>query len=119
MFMAMNRFRVAPEREHDFERVWRDRETYLQEVPGFLEFALLRSDEAGEYISHSVWRDRADFEAWTRSEAFAKGHAQGSLAGILVGPPQLGLYQAVIREAPGEREVDTSEPVSGRQGPRH
>ena len=119
MFVAMNCFRVLAEREHDFESLWRDRETYLQEVPGFVEFALLRSDEEGDYISYSVWRDRTSFEEWARSEAFAKGHAQGSLAGILAGPPQLGLYQAVIREVPGEREVDASEPVPGRQGPHH
>ena len=115
MFVAMNRFRVVPERERDFERVWRERETYLQEVPGFVQFALLRSDQEGEYISHSVWQDRAAFEAWTQSAAFSKGHAQGSLAGILAGPPQLSLYQAVLREAPEQRDVGTSHPLPGRQ----
>ena len=120
MFVAMNRFRVVPAREGEWERIWKERESHLQGVPGFLEFALLRGDEEGDYISHSIWRDRAAFDAWTRSDAFAKGHAQGSLQGILAGPPQLGLYQGVIRETPGgERELDDSEPVPGRRGPRH
>ena len=34
MFIAMNRFRIAPGREDDFEQVWRERESYLDEAPG-------------------------------------------------------------------------------------
>ncbi len=98
MFIAMNRFQVAPGREADFETIWRKRETYLKEVPGFIQFALLRSDNAGEYISHSTWRDRQAFVDWTRSPAFTAGHRQGSLMGIVQGPPQIGLYEAVIVE---------------------
>ena len=64
MFVAMNRFRVVPEREQDWERIWKERESYLQDVPGFVQFALLRGDEEGDYISFSVWRDRAAFDAW-------------------------------------------------------
>ena len=100
MFIAMNRFSVAPGREADFETVWRERETYLQGVPGFVQFALLRSDNACEYISHSTWEDRESFVAWTQSPAFTAGHRQGSLMGILQGPPQIGLYEAVIVETP-------------------
>ncbi|MGD9892390.1 MAG: antibiotic biosynthesis monooxygenase, partial [Dehalococcoidia bacterium] len=36
MFIAMNNFKVAPGREADFEERWRDRETYLNQVPGFV-----------------------------------------------------------------------------------
>ncbi len=100
MFIAMNRFNVAPGRETDFETIWRERETYLRGVPGFLQFALLRSDNQGEYISHSTWRDRQSFLDWTQSEAFAAGHRQGSLMGILQGPPQIALYEAVIVQTP-------------------
>ncbi len=100
MFIAMNRFSVAPGKETDFETIWRERETYLQDVPGFVQFALLRADNAAEYISHSTWRDRQSFIDWTQSEAFAAGHRQGSLMGILQGPPQIGLYEAVIVETP-------------------
>lgn len=103
MFIAMNRFHVAPGREADFERVWRERETHLQGVPGFVQFALLRSDNAAEYISHSTWQDRQAFIDWTQSPAFTAGHRQGSLMGILQGPPQIGLYEAVIVQTAGEQ----------------
>ncbi len=102
MFIAMNRFKVNAGKEADFEGIWRSRETYLQEVPGFVEFSLLRndaSDDSGtEFVSHSTWASKADFEAWTNSESFTRGHAQGSLQGVLAGPPQVALYDAVLHE---------------------
>ena len=100
MFIAMNRFKIASGKEDEFERIWKGRESYLKGVPGFVQFALLKSEAAGEYISHSTWADREAFTAWTQSEAFAAGHRQGSLAGILEGPPQVSTYEAVIVEKP-------------------
>ena len=79
MFIAMNRFRIAAGREETFEELWRKRESYLDEVPGFREFHLLRGpgdEEATLYASHSVWDSREAFEAWTDSESFRKAHAQ-------------------------------------------
>ncbi len=102
MFIAMNHFRVAPGKGEEFETIWRERETYLESVPGFLHFALLRGDEEGEYVSHSTWESREAFEAWTQSEEFRKGHAQGSLMSILQGPPQVRLYEAVVTQGTGE-----------------
>ena len=43
MFIAMNRFRVKKGSEDAFEKVWLGRESYLDRVPGFLEFHLLRA----------------------------------------------------------------------------
>ncbi|HUF54001.1 MAG TPA: antibiotic biosynthesis monooxygenase [Dehalococcoidia bacterium] len=100
MFVAMNRFKVNPGKEGDFETQWRERETYLEDVPGFQQFMLLRSDSAGDYISHTIWQDRQSFMDWTQSENFAKGHRQGSLMGVLQGPPEIALYEAVLVEAP-------------------
>lgn len=97
MFIAMNRFQVVPGRGDDFERIWRERETHLDGVSGFVRFALLRGED-GEYVSHSTWASREAFEAWMNSEAFRKGHAQGSLMGILAGPPVVGLYEAVVEQ---------------------
>ena len=98
MFVAMNNFKVVPGREDDFEKQWRERETYLAGVPGFVEFMLLKSDNTGDYTSHTTWKDRQSFTDWTQSEAFAKGHRQGSVAGVLEGPPVIGLYDAVLVE---------------------
>lgn len=97
MFIAMNRFQVVPGRADEFERIWRERDTYLDGVPGFIRFALLRGDD-GEYVSHSMWASRGAFDAWTNSDSFRKSHAQGSLSGILAGPPAIGLYDAVLEE---------------------
>ena len=103
MFIAMNNFKVAQGKEEEFERTWRERESHLSGVPGFVQFSLLRGDNEGEYISHSTWESRDDFTAWTQSEAFVAGHRQGSLAGVLQGPPQVALYEALIVETPEGR----------------
>ena len=105
MFVAMNSFKVAKGKENEFERTWQERESYLHGVPGFVQFALLRASAEGEYISHSTWQDREAFVAWTNSEAFVKGHRQGSLMGVLEGPPQLSTYDAIIVETPEGRTV--------------
>jgi heme-degrading monooxygenase HmoA len=73
MFIAMNRFRVAKGSEAAFENVWMSRDSHLEKVPGFVEFHLLKGPEAEDhtlYASHTVWENRAVFEAWTKSEAF-------------------------------------------------
>lgn len=98
MFVAMNRFKVAPGKGDEFEHVWQSRDTYLRDVPGIIRFALLRGDADGEYISHSTWASRDAFVAWTQSAAFTAGHRQGSLAGMLAGPPQISLYEAVLEQ---------------------
>ncbi len=41
-FIAMNRFKIALNREHDFENIWRKRETHLDDVPGFIDFHLVK-----------------------------------------------------------------------------
>lgn len=100
MFIAMNRFKVVGGKEPDFEEIWQGRRSYLKDVPGFVQFALLKAEAGGDYVSHSTWTDRDSFIAWTQSEAFAAGHRQGSLAGILDGPPQVSTYEAIIVETP-------------------
>ena len=78
MFIAMNRFQVKKGSEADFEHVWMSRETHLEELPGFVEFHLLKGPEAEDhtlYSSHTVWQSREAFEAWTKSEQFRKAHA--------------------------------------------
>jgi heme-degrading monooxygenase HmoA len=103
MFIATNNFKVAKGREHDFEEQWRNRESHLGGVPGFISFALLRGDNEGEYVSQTTWESRQAFLDWTKSQAFAAGHRQGSVAGLLEGPPVVRLYEAVIVEGAGER----------------
>ena len=92
MFIAMNRFKVKKGAERDFEQVWLSRETHLEEVPGILEFHLLKGPERDDYVlyaSHSLWRSEKDFEAWTKSEAFRKAHARaGEGKPLYLGHPE-------------------------------
>ena len=95
MFIAMNQFKIIAGKENEFEEVWKSRETYLNEVPGFKEFHLLKG-ESGIYISHSTWETREAFARWTESEAFRKAHAQGGSKGLIEGPPRFSGFEVVI-----------------------
>jgi len=100
VFIAMNRFRIARGREADFEEMWRRRDSHLAGVPGFREFHLLRGpagDDATLYASHTVWDSREAFEAWTRSEAFRRAHADARApAGTYLGPPRFEGFEVVL-----------------------
>jgi heme-degrading monooxygenase HmoA len=57
-FIAMNRFKIAIGRENDFEDIWRNRETHLDDVVGFKKFNLLKgstNEEFTLYTPHSTW----------------------------------------------------------------
>lgn len=100
MFFAMNRFRIARGREAEFIEIWRQRDSRLAEVPGFLKFNLLQGasdDSATVFVSHSTWESAEAFGAWTRSEAFRAAHAgAGTSKGLYLGPPQFEGYEAVL-----------------------
>jgi heme-degrading monooxygenase HmoA len=77
MYIAMNRFKVNKGAEAEFERRWLGRDTYLDQLPGFIEFHLLRGPDRGDhtlYSSHTMWADAQAFEDWTRSEQFRAAH---------------------------------------------
>lgn len=99
MFIAMNRFRVAPGAEAEFEAVWVSRDTQLRDVPGFVSFSLLKGPaREGHvlYASHTLWESRKVFEDWTKSEAFRVAHRNaGSNRAMYLGPPELELFETV------------------------
>ena len=100
MYVVMNKFQVIAGQEDEFERLWRERESYLHEVPGFVHFALLRAED-GEFISHTTWQDHAAFEAWAESDLFRRGHQRGNqIATVLTGHPQLRTYDVVLVQTP-------------------
>ena len=96
----MNRFQIAPGRESVFEDMWRKRDSYLDDVPGFREFKLLRgpsTEESTLVASHSIWETKAAFEAWTESEAFRKAHAQAKAPeGTYLAHPQFEGFEVVL-----------------------
>ncbi len=99
MFIAMNRFKIIPGNEKAFEDVWTSRDSHLAGVPGFVEFHLLRGpvkDDHVLYSSHTVWRDRADFEAWTRSDAFRRAHSgAGQNKPLYQGHPEFEGFESI------------------------
>jgi heme-degrading monooxygenase HmoA len=105
MYLAMNHFHIAAGRGGEFEQLWRERETYLSEVPGFLQFHLVRgkADDDGteRYASHSTWATHDAFLAWTHSDAFKKAHAQGRMPeGLLLGHPRFQGWETVELSVP-------------------
>src|ERR1700676_4392306 len=109
MFIAMNRFRVKRGAEGAFEKGWLSRDSYLDRVPGFVEFHLLKGPELDDhtlYASHTVWQSRAAFEAWTRSEAFRAAHAKaGGNKPLYLGHPQFEGFETLQTLSGGKSAV--------------
>ncbi|MFT3670627.1 antibiotic biosynthesis monooxygenase family protein [Aestuariivirga sp.] len=102
-YIAMNRFKVPKENGSAFEDVWAKRESYLDEMEGFVSFHLLRGPEAEDHVlysSHTVWASKEDFLAWTKSDAFRKAHARAGDTSkrVFVGHPQFEGFEAVQSE---------------------
>lgn len=100
MFIAMNRFKIAPGFEASFEDVWRERNTFLEDVPGFVSFSLLKGPVREDhvlYASHTEWASRSAFEAWTQSDAFKKAHGQTNAPkGTYLERPELETFESVL-----------------------
>ena len=74
--LTMNRFQVIEGQEAAFEEVWSSRDSHLKTVDGFVAFHLMKGATSGGvtlYASHTLWRDRTAFEAWTRRGELPSG----------------------------------------------
>jgi heme-degrading monooxygenase HmoA len=100
VFIAMNRFRIALGSEEVFEDLWRSRDSQLDGVPGYRDFHLCKGpgdEEATLYASHTTWDSREAFEAWTKSESFAKAHQKARAPkGTYLGHPQFEGFEVVL-----------------------
>ena len=100
MYIAMNRFKIVLGKEKEFEKVWRERDTYLSEVPGFKEFHLVKGNTNEEftlYASHSIWNSKEDFINWTKSEAFRLAHKNaGQHQDLYLGSPNFEGFEVVL-----------------------
>ena len=45
MYIAMNRFKIVLGKEKVFEDLWKNRETHLENVPGFKRFNLVKGEK--------------------------------------------------------------------------
>eukprot|EP00551_Chaetoceros_affinis_P017225 CAMPEP_0203689020 /NCGR_PEP_ID=MMETSP0091-20130426/1478_1 /ASSEMBLY_ACC=CAM_ASM_001089 /TAXON_ID=426623 /ORGANISM="Chaetoceros affinis, Strain CCMP159" /LENGTH=364 /DNA_ID=CAMNT_0050558591 /DNA_START=20 /DNA_END=1114 /DNA_ORIENTATION=+ len=108
-FVACNQFYVTADNAAAFEQRWAKRESTLKECDGFVAFSMMRRDTGGKghgvvpfdenseptYLSTTIWKDRAAFDAWREGSAFKKAHGtkppseQGGEEGEKPqGPPQ-------------------------------
>mmetsp|Transcript_45525 Transcript_45525/g.87040 ORF Transcript_45525/g.87040 Transcript_45525/m.87040 type:complete len:344 (+) Transcript_45525:162-1193(+) len=118
-FVAMNRFSVAPGQEAAFEQRWANRESKLIDLPGFVNFNMLRrdapsADDGFNYISCTVWKDRESFNGWRDSQNFKSAHGEKPAApqaaegadrpkgpppgamGMMLGPPKVAFYEGKL-----------------------
>ena len=96
----MNRFRVALGSEEVFEELWRSRDSYLDDTPGFKQFQLLKGptdEECTLYASHSIWESQQAFTDWTESEAFQKAHSNARAPqGTYLGHPEFEGFEVIL-----------------------
>ncbi|WP_159948171.1 antibiotic biosynthesis monooxygenase [Rhizobium sp. 18065] len=108
MYIAMNRFRVVPGFEEAFENQWLSRQARLAEVPGYVEFHMLKGGKAEDhtlYASHTVWESHAHFVGWTQSEQFRAAHARTGESKVqyLSGPHFEGFDVIIHEDHTGKR----------------
>ncbi len=100
MYIAMNRFKIVKGRENDFEKIWKERDSHLENVAGFKKFHLVKGNSEDSftlYASHSVWESEADFINWTKSEAFRLAHkGAGQNSDIYIGHPVFEGFKVVL-----------------------
>lgn len=78
-YVAINVLTVPEGGGQVLEQRFAGRAGAVDQAPGFEHFELLRPVAGtGDYLVYTRWRSREDFEAWTASQAFDRGHAAAS-----------------------------------------
>ncbi|MDQ3907699.1 MAG: antibiotic biosynthesis monooxygenase [Acidobacteriota bacterium] len=109
MITVANRIFVKPEYAEAFEARFRERAGLVDKMPGFVSNMVLRPVNEGEpYVVFTLWRSRADFLNWVRSDEFTKGHARsGSLPKeAFSGPNALEVHEVVQDSSRPELEPE-------------
>ncbi|PVA09152.1 antibiotic biosynthesis monooxygenase [Pelagivirga sediminicola] len=99
MYLAMNRFTVPLENAAEFEELWLNRQSRLQDMDGFQSFHMLKgAEEDGRilYASHTVWQSEEHFRAWTTSDEFRASHARaGQTRKLHEGAPRFEGFRTI------------------------
>lgn len=107
-----NRIPVAEGHEIDFEDRFKRRVHLVDRAPGFIRNEVHRPrpvkfdheqgtfiddpEREGYYEVKTWWRSFADFEAWTRSEAFREAHADRPPKEMFRGPNVLEVHEVFL-----------------------
>ena len=73
---------------------------YVQGFPGFVSLEVLKSSEGDEVLVITRWENRASYEAWVRSEEFARVHGRSGGEGLLRGHPKMTSYELALERRP-------------------
>lgn len=120
MVVVTNRIPVAAGHEIDFEDRFRKRAHLVDRAPGFVRNEVHRprpvrfdhdsgkwqADPNGEgfYEVKTWWRSFEDFEAWTRSEAFAEAHSNRPPKEMFRGPNVLEVHEVFLSTDAGSSQ---------------
>ena len=100
MYIAMNRFKIKTGKELEFEQIWKNRETHLDKVRGFIKFNLIKgitNEEYTLYVSHSTWNSENNFLSWTKSQSFREAHKNvGTHRDVYIGHPIFEGFEIII-----------------------
>lgn len=100
MIVVMNKFNIKNEFVDEFIERWKNRNSYLSSVEGFVEFHLLKASPETNYCvvsSFVKWQNFKSFENWTKSNEFKKAHANASeTAHMHFKNANLEIYEVVI-----------------------
>ena len=112
MIVVTNRMSVAEGHEIDFEDRFRNRVHLVDKAPGFIRNEVHRPrpvrfdhesgrfvddpSAAGFYEVKTWWRSMEDFEAWTKSPAFAEAHANRPPKEMFAGPSKLDVHEVFL-----------------------
>ncbi len=73
---------------------------HVQRFPGFVSMEVMRSEEDDEVLVVTRWQNRASFDAWVRSEEFARAHGRSGGEGLPREHPKMSSYEvAEVRDA--------------------
>ena len=112
MIVVTNRIPVAEGHEIDFEDRFRNRVHLVDQSPGFIRNEVHRPrpmrfdreqgtfvddpETQGFYEVKTWWRSMEDFVAWTRSDFFAKAHANRPPKEMFSGPSKLLIHEIFL-----------------------
>jgi heme-degrading monooxygenase HmoA len=78
MFVAINYISCKEHYTQKFEDLFATRAKAIDTMPGFHHMQVLKPATSEDpYLIVIHWDKKEDFETWTRSEAFIKGHKRG------------------------------------------
>jgi len=94
MFVAINRLTVPAEYGGRLEDGFTRSAGGMDNVDGFQSFDLLKSEEGGEYLVVTKWRDKAAYQTWRDGDAFSRAHATTNPNSPV--KSELGAYDVVL-----------------------